>query len=90
VSSSITQLSELLDRRREDLHALESVIGTGVGVRGQGPGNDDAAIQVFVRSPDDVAEVARNAAVLLGEVPLEVIVSGEATAVANEQGERNG
>jgi hypothetical protein len=82
VTDPVSRLSELLERRRDELHAIDGVVGSGVGLTGSG----DVAIQLFVRSAQDVANAERQASALLGEIPLEVVVSGDVTAADVERG----
>ncbi len=74
--SEVSRLSEVLARCRDELHMIDGVVGTGIGTTSVG----DAAIQVFVVSPQDVAGVERSASALLGDIPLEVVVTGQVTA----------
>jgi hypothetical protein len=82
VTDPVSRLSELLERRRDELHAIDGVVGSGVGLTRSG----DVAIQLFVRSAQDVANAERQASALLGEIPLEVVVSGDVTAADVERG----
>jgi hypothetical protein len=74
--NEVSRLSEVLARCRDELQAIDGVVGTGIGTTGAG----DVAIQVFVHSPRDVAGVKRRASALLGDIPLEVVVTGQVTA----------
>jgi hypothetical protein len=74
--SEVSRLSEVLAHCRDDLQAIDGVVGTGIGTTGAG----DVAIQVFVHSLEDVAGVERSASALLGDIPLEVVVTGQVTA----------
>ena len=85
-NDAVRLLSAALDRRRDDLQALPGVAGTGVGESSSG----EAAIQVFVRSDADAADVERRAAALLEGMPLEVIVVGDVTAASVDEGEDHG
>jgi hypothetical protein len=74
--SEVSRLSEALARCRDELQRIDGVVGTGIGTTGAG----DVAIQVFVNSRQDVAGVERSASELLGDISLEVVVTGEVTA----------
>jgi hypothetical protein len=82
VTDPVSRLSELLARRRDELQAIEGVVGSGVGLTG----SDAVAIQLFVGSTQDVANAERKARALLGDIPLEVVVSGDVTAADLERG----
>lgn len=82
MTDPVSRLSELLAGRRDELHAIEGVVGSGVGLTSSG----GVAIQLFVGSAQDVANAERKAGALLGDIPLEVVVSGEITAADIEQG----
>ncbi len=82
MSDPVSSLSEVLERRRRELHAIDGVAGSGVGLTRSG----DVVIQLFVRSARDAAHAQRQASELLGGVPLEVVVSGDVTAADNERG----
>jgi hypothetical protein len=86
MTDEIARLGELLDARRAELHAIDGVIASGVGHSSAG----GVAIQLFVRSREDVSEAEQVARALLGEVPLEVVVGGEVTAADVEGGGGNG
>ena len=82
MTDPVSPLSELLERRRGELHAIDGVVGSGVGLTRSG----DVAIQLFVRSAQDAAYAECQASELLGDIPLEVVVSGDVTAADNERG----
>lgn len=76
-----TQLVRMLDSRRERLHALPAVVGTGVGLRG-----DEPVVQIFVAGRPD-AELER----AIGEIAdFDYVIvpdSEPADAQADRQGE---
>lgn len=74
------RLADVLERHRRALHALPGVVASGIGLTADTGGQ---AIQVFVRSQDDVDAVRASASELLGDTPLEVIVTGEVVAGEN-------
>ena len=76
MSDPVAGYSEVLAARRGELHAIEGVTGSGVGLSDSG----DVVIQLFVRSHEDVENVRHAAAALLGHIPLDVVVSGDVTA----------
>jgi hypothetical protein len=82
VTDPTSRFSELLARCRDKLHAIEGVVGSGVGLTSSG----GVAIQLFVGSAQDVANAERKASALLGDIPLEVVVSGDVTAADLERG----
>ena len=82
MTDPVSSLSEVLERRRRELHAIDGVVGSGVGLTRSG----DVLIQLFVRSAQDAAYAERQASELLGDIPLEVVVSGDVTAADNERG----
>jgi hypothetical protein len=86
MTDAVNRLTELLTHRREQLHALEGVVGSGVGTTGTG----DVVIQLFVRSHSNVKQVERSAAALLEGIPLEVVVTGDVTAAEAQEGGDDG
>lgn len=72
-------LADVLERHRKALHALPGVVATGVGLSAIG----EHAVQVFVRSEEDVEAVRASASEVLGDTPLDVIVTGEVVAGEN-------
>jgi hypothetical protein len=64
------QLQELLERCREQLHALPGVTGTGLGLK-RGTTND-VVICVFVRPTSDLVKVREAAEALVGSDQVEV------------------
>jgi len=86
MSDAVSHAAEVLERRREQLHALDGVIGSGIGASPTG----GVAIQVFVRSSGDVLEVERGAVGLLEGIPLEVVVSGDVTGAEVQGGGEDG
>ncbi|MGD1991767.1 MAG: hypothetical protein PVI59_01115 [Anaerolineae bacterium] len=73
-------LIAVLDRHRPALRALPGVVGTGVGLAEEAQSTEDVTVQVFVKDSADVTRVRRQAQAILGQVPLEVIVTGEVVA----------
>jgi hypothetical protein len=74
---SIAQATRLLERHREELHAIPGVIGTGVGRRQFPPGSEDIVIQIFVVRMEDIAGVVESVSRILNRSDVEVIASGE-------------
>lgn len=64
--SEQTEHTAVLEQHRDELMAIEGVIGSGIGEHG---------IQVFVASVDDVERVSNEVWELLGGAPATVIVS---------------
>jgi hypothetical protein len=85
VTDPVSPLSELLERCRGKLHAIDGVVGSGVGLTRSG----HVAIQLFVRSAQDAAYAERQASELLADIPVEVVVSGDVTAADNKRGEEH-
>ena len=77
---SVERLTALLDSHRGTLHALPGVVATGVGQRRGSQGPQEIAVQVFVKSEDDVERVRHDATLILDGLQVEVIVSGEIIA----------
>lgn len=73
-------LIAVLDRHRAALQALPGVVGSGVGISQDAQSTDDVTVQVFVGDPADVMPVRDQARAILGQVPLEVVVTGEVVA----------
>jgi hypothetical protein len=73
-------LIAVLDRHRPALRALPGVVGTGVGLAEEAQSTEDVTVQVFVKDSADVTRVRRQAQAILGQVPLDVIVTGEVVA----------
>ena len=82
MTEPVGHVSELLAGHRDKLQAIEGVVGSGVGLTRSGV----VGIQLFVGSEQDVANAEREARALLGDIPLEVVVSGDVTAADLEQG----
>lgn len=64
----------VLDARREELHKIEGVVGSAIGL-----GGDDGqtvGIELFVGFNEDVGRVLREGHKIVGSLPLRVIVSG--------------
>ena len=78
-------LSDLLERHRETLRALEGVVGTAVGVTSTDVDDQELAVQIFVESDDHVEPVREAASRILGTPHLAILVSGE-MAPLNEGG----
>jgi len=85
VTDPVSPLSEVLERRRAKLHAIDGVVGSGVGLTRSG----HLAIQLFVRSAQDAACAERRASELLPDIPLEVVVSGDVMAADSKRGEEH-
>ncbi|MPZ17487.1 MAG: hypothetical protein GEV06_06200 [Luteitalea sp.] len=66
----MTQLQELLERCREQLHAVPGVTGTGLGLK-QGT-TSDIVICVFVRPSTDVTKVKEVVEALVGTDRVEI------------------
>lgn len=74
------RLELLLDSHRDAIHLLPGVVGTGIGFSPTLQSGAETVIQIFVESADRVGSIRQEAKRMLGEVPFEVIVTGEATA----------
>ena len=74
---SVEGLTALLDSHRGALHALPGVVATGVGQGRSSQDPQEIAVQVFVKSEDDVERVRHDAILILDGLQVEFIVSGE-------------
>lgn len=63
-------LRSVLDARREELHRIDGVIGSGIWLSGE-----TLEIQLFVADEEDVEAARRQAGTLLGSLPFDVQVS---------------
>jgi hypothetical protein len=70
----------MLDSHRDAIHALAGVVGTGIGRPAGQRAGEEVVIQIFVRAPGDIDSTRSSVAAMLGKVPFEVIVTGEAKA----------
>lgn len=78
------QLERLLERHREQLHALPGVSGTGLGFRTSG--SREVVVQVFVRPGTDTQALASTVRSLLGTAAVEIVSMPTPEGLASDAG----